>query len=88
MCQYSPDLVFSLQSSYISNSKRDLTDFFLVKFHSWPHNFRHRLWSLVLYLWQGLVCSADGPLDLGQLCDDQFCCSILLVVKSREHVRT
>lgn len=34
------------------------------------------------------MCSADGPLNLGQLCDDQFCCSVLLVVKSREHVRT
>lgn len=85
MCQYSPDLVFSLQSSYISNSKQDLTDFFWSSFTA-GHTISAS--SLVLYLWQGLVCSADGPLDLGQLCDDQFCCSILLVVKSREHVRT
>ena len=86
MCKYSPDLVFSLQSSYISNSKWDLTDLFWGQVSQLAARFLAL--SLVLYLWQGLVCSTDGPLDLGQLRDDQFCCSVLLVVKSREHVRT
>lgn len=86
MCKYSPDLVFSLQSSYISNSKWDLTDLFGGQVSQLAARFLAS--SLVLYLWQGLVCSTDGPLDLGQLRDDQFCCSVLLVVESREHVRT
>ena len=72
MCKYSPDLVISLQSSYISNSKRDWTDFFPFKFHSRLHDFQHRLW-------QGLVCSAGGPFNLGQLGDGQLRCSVLLV---------